>query len=146
MPPRPTAPPALRTALSTREPETVFRVIRALHLLAAVPGAEPASGKTVGQLLVPFYRHLLPVFNLFKSRGSLASASDDYSTSIGEAMDECAQADTLDQGTPATFLTSGGGRSGRRCMDAMAASGGPGAAAEINRLVPLWCPTPGTLR
>ncbi len=106
----------IRTALNTKEPETIYRILTALTLLTSVPGADPASGMTVGQLLVPYYRHILPIFNLFKSRASLASSADDYSCSIGEAIDEC--------------------------MERLASTGGAGAAAEITRRVPLWSRPP----
>ena len=106
----------LRQALNTREPQTIQRAILAIQQLVSVRGVDPSSGQTVGALLTPHHRHILPIFNLFKSRGSLNSSHDDYSRSIGETMDD-------------TMLM-------------MALAGGEEAAREIHRLVPLWVPPP----
>ena len=106
----------LRQALNTRKIDTVRRAITALQQLVKVPGTDPASGQTVGALLAPYFRHILPVFNLFKSRSSLATSGSDYSISIGELMDET--------------------------MHLLALHGGTEAAHEIHRLVPLWMPPP----
>lgn len=109
----------LREALNTREPNTVRRAIDAMRLLVRVP-ADPASGARVGEALAPYFRHFLPMFNLFKSNASFASSYGDYSTSLGEVMDET--------------------------MHLLAEQGGPGAAQEINRIVPLWVPPPARTR
>lgn len=107
----------LRQALNTREPATIRRTITAIQQLVKVPGTDPANGDaSVGRLLAPYYRHILPIFNLFKSRGSLSTSSDDYQRSIGEVMDDT--------------------------MALLAATGGPDAVQEIHRLVPLWTPPP----
>jgi len=107
----------IRQALNTREVGTIRRTILAIQQLVKVPGTDPAGGgQTVGQLLAPYYRHILPIFNLFKSRSSLATSSSDYSKSIGEVMDDT--------------------------MHLLAATGGPEASREIHRLVPLWTPPP----
>ena len=106
----------IRQALNTREPETIRRTIKAVQQLARVPGVEPGSGQTVGELLGPYYRHILPVFNLFKSKASLNSSKGDYSSGLGELMDET--------------------------MVLLAAVGAPDATREINRIVPLWTPPP----
>lgn len=101
----------LRLALNTREISTVRRAIEVIRLLIKVP-RDPQSGQTIGFLLAPYFRHFLPIFNLFKSSPKYAIGLDDYTTSLGELMDE-----TL-------YL--------------MARAGGPGTEKEINRLVPLY--------
>ena len=105
----------LRIALNTREPATIRRAITALQQLIAVP-SDPQTGQSVGEAMAPFFRHLLPIFNLFKSNKAFASGHDDYHTSLGEIMDET--------------------------LHLFSAHGGPGAAREINRIVPLWTPPP----
>ena len=105
----------LRLALNTREPATIRRAITALQQLITVP-SDPRTGQSIGEAMAPFFRHLLPIFNLFKSNKAFASGHDDYHTSLGEVMDET--------------------------LHLFAAHGGPGAAREINRIVPLWTPPP----
>ena len=85
--------------------------------MAQVPD-DPTTGEAVGVSLVPYFRHFLPIINLFKSTPKFASSKDDYSLSLGELMD-----DTL---------------------HLFATKGGRGAGREINRLIPLWSPPPGT--
>ena len=101
----------IRLALNTREPGTVRRTIKGLEQLVKVP-PDPRTGRRVGELLTPYFRHFLPIFNLFKSKNSIASSVDDYSRSLGEVMDDILQL--------------------------FAAQGGPSAAKEINRIVPLF--------
>lgn len=109
----------LRLALNTRDPATVRRAIGALRQLLAVRGTHPKTGASIGVEIAPYYRHLLPIFNLFKSNPKL-SVRGDYAEGLVELMD-----DTLHM---------------------MARCGGPGAAQEINRLVPLYHPPPGQRR
>ena len=101
----------VREALNTREPHTVRRAIDALRLLVKVP-PDPATGAKVGEALAPYFRHLLPVFNLFKSNQSFSSSQGDYSTNLGELMDET--------------------------LHLFAETCGPDAGKEINRIVPLF--------
>lgn len=110
----------LRLALNTRDTDTVRRCISAIQQLVAVEGVDPVSGQNVGEALMPYYRHILPIFNLFKSKPSFSRAPGDYSKSIGEVMDDT--------------------------MGMLAAAGGPHATKEISRLVPLWLPPPAVLQ
>lgn len=107
----------IRQALNTKEPAIVRRTIVALRQLVSVT-PDPVSGARVGEALLPYLRHFLPIFNLFKSNAKFARNADDYSISLGELMDET--------------------------LHLFAAEGGHGAAREINRLVPLWEPPPGS--
>ena len=95
------------------------RAIDALRLLVRVP-PDPSTGARVGEALSTYFRHFLPMFNLFKSNASFASSTGDYSTSLGEVMDDT--------------------------MHLLSEQGGPGAAQEINRIVPLWVPPPARTR
>ena len=53
------------------------------------------SNKIVGQILVPYYRQLLPIMNLFKNKNSNLGDKFDYSQrknqNIGDIIDETLQ-------------------------------------------------------
>jgi hypothetical protein len=51
----------IKTALNTRDPEVVCTMLQILQVLVA-------SGEMIGEALVPYYRQILPVFNLFITR------------------------------------------------------------------------------
>lgn len=59
------SPPSLSfpVALNTRNVSVMCRTLKALQLLVK-------SGEYIGQALVPYYRQLLPIFNIFKSKNS----------------------------------------------------------------------------
>ncbi|EKX46860.1 hypothetical protein GUITHDRAFT_49760, partial [Guillardia theta CCMP2712] len=49
-----------KTALNTRDPAVIVVVLKVLQQLVI-------SGDMIGEALVPYYRQLLPIFNLFKN-------------------------------------------------------------------------------
>ena len=51
----------IKTALNTKDPEIVCAVLKVLQKLVV-------SGELIGEALVPYYRQILPVINLFKTR------------------------------------------------------------------------------
>ncbi|KAG9395670.1 Parkin co-regulated protein [Carpediemonas membranifera] len=51
----------IKKALNTRDPEIICNVLEVLQLLVV-------SGEMVGEALVPYYRQILPVLNLFKNK------------------------------------------------------------------------------
>ena len=53
----------ISVALNTRKDDVMCRTLKALQKLVK-------SADYVGQALVPYYRQLLPVFNLFKQKNS----------------------------------------------------------------------------
>lgn len=61
----------IKTALNTRDPETVATVCKVLQQLVTV-------GDRVGEALVPYYRQILPVLNLFKNRNKNLGDGVDY--------------------------------------------------------------------
>ena len=82
----------IKVALNTRIPGVMVRVLRVLKklVLADVVGAEgkptympPEAQGLIGQALVPYYRQILPIFNLFKNK----------TTNIGDAIDYHQQKD-----------------------------------------------------
>ena len=82
----------IKVALNTRIPMVMVRVLRVLKklVLADVVGAEgnpmympPEAQGLIGQALVPYYRQILPIFNIFKNK----------TTNIGDAIDYHQQKD-----------------------------------------------------
>eukprot|EP00928_Gymnodinium_smaydae_P053536 TRINITY_DN37506_c0_g1_i1.p1 TRINITY_DN37506_c0_g1~~TRINITY_DN37506_c0_g1_i1.p1 ORF type:complete len:340 (-),score=83.54 TRINITY_DN37506_c0_g1_i1:65-988(-) len=51
----------IKTALNTRDPELMTTMMKVVQQLVF-------SGEMIGEALVPYYRQLLPVFNIFKSK------------------------------------------------------------------------------
>jgi hypothetical protein len=75
----------IKTGLNTRDPEVVSTIMKILQKLVL-------SGEMIGEALVPYYRQILPVFNLFKSSGKSLGDKIDYGqrlrTNLGELIDE----------------------------------------------------------
>lgn len=77
----------LKTALNTRHPTVIGNVMKVIQKLVV-------SGDYIGEALVPYYRQLLPVFNLFKCRTQNLGDRMDYgqykkadlTTSINETL------------------------------------------------------------
>jgi hypothetical protein len=51
----------VKTALNTREPELMATMIKVLQTLVL-------SGEMIGEALVPYYRQILPVFNIYRGK------------------------------------------------------------------------------
>lgn len=51
----------IKTALNTKHPTIIVNVLKVIQKLLV-------SGEFIGEALVPYYRQILPVFNLFKNR------------------------------------------------------------------------------
>ena len=60
----------IKTALNTRDPEVMSVILKVLQALVL-------SGDMLGEALVPYYRQILPIFNIFKNRN----------TNIGDCID-----------------------------------------------------------
>jgi hypothetical protein len=60
----------IKTALNTRDEEVIATMLKCLQTLVL-------SGEMIGEALVPYYRQILPVFNIFKNKN----------VNIGDAMD-----------------------------------------------------------
>lgn len=61
----------IKMALNTRSTTVMCRTLKALQQLAR-------SGDFIGQALVPYYRQLLPIFNIFKNKNLNVGDSIDY--------------------------------------------------------------------
>lgn len=62
----------IKTALNTRHPTVIVNVLKVIQKLIV-------SADYVGQALVPYYRQLLPIFNLYKNRNRNLGDRIDYS-------------------------------------------------------------------
>jgi len=75
----------IKTALNTRDPEVVAATLKVLQKLVL-------AGEMIGEALVPYYRQLLPVFNLFKNSAKNIGDTMDYGQrkrrNLGELIDE----------------------------------------------------------
>merc|ERR1719310_2184865 len=75
----------IKTALNTRDPEVIATTLKVLQKLVL-------SSEMVGEALVPYYRQILPVFNLFKNSTKNLGDNMDYGQrrrlSLGELIDE----------------------------------------------------------
>jgi len=75
----------IKTALNTRDDEIVCEMLKVLQKLVV-------SGKMIGEALVPYYRQILPVFNLLKNKNLNIGDKIDYSQqkrgNVGDLIDE----------------------------------------------------------
>lgn len=72
----------LKTALNTRDKEVMVRVIRILQKLVTcdvIVNEQGEMSNKIGEALVPYYRQILPVFNVFKNRNINLGDRIDYS-------------------------------------------------------------------
>jgi len=75
----------IKTALNTRDVKVIATILKVLQCLVL-------SGEMIGEALVPYYRQLLPVMNIFKNKRLNCGHSMDYGqrkrTNIGDLIDE----------------------------------------------------------
>eukprot|EP00672_Neobodo_designis_P020870 CAMPEP_0174828176 /NCGR_PEP_ID=MMETSP1114-20130205/1178_1 /TAXON_ID=312471 /ORGANISM="Neobodo designis, Strain CCAP 1951/1" /LENGTH=308 /DNA_ID=CAMNT_0016061887 /DNA_START=139 /DNA_END=1065 /DNA_ORIENTATION=+ len=78
----------LKTALNTRDPDIICTVLRVLQKLVV-------SGDLIGEALVPYYRQLLPVLNMYKVRNHNLGDGIEYSqrkhNNLGDLIHETLQ-------------------------------------------------------
>jgi len=61
----------IKTALNTRDPELMATIMKVLQTLVQ-------SGEMIGEALVPYYRQILPVFNIFRGKNNNIGDQMDY--------------------------------------------------------------------
>jgi len=75
----------IKAALNTRDVEVIVTTLKVLQALVM-------SAEMVGEALVPYYRQLLPIFNIFKSHTNSTFDQIDYGQrkrrDVGELVDE----------------------------------------------------------
>jgi len=90
----------IKLALNTRRDDVMCRTLKALIKLVK-------SADYVGQALVPYYRQLLPVFNLFKQKNLNSGDGIDYHQRFSENIGDLIE-DTLElmerRGGPDAFI------------------------------------------
>jgi len=78
----------IKTALNTRDPEIMVCMLKVLQQLVI-------SGELIGEALVPYYRQILPVFNLFKAKNNNAGDQIEYGQRkravLGDLIEETLQ-------------------------------------------------------
>merc|ERR1711881_101880 len=78
----------IKTALNTRDAEVIATTLKVLQCLVL-------AGEMIGEALVPYYRQILPVFNIFKNKRLNLFDSIDYSQrkrlNLGDLIDETLQ-------------------------------------------------------
>ena len=62
----------IKTALNTRDPEIIAITLKILQALVT-------CSDTIGEALVPYYRQILPIMNLFKTKNLNMGDKIDYS-------------------------------------------------------------------
>lgn len=96
----------LKTALNTRDKTVVCRVLKVIQQLVLADDAATGRGPgLIGQALVPYYRQILPVFNIFKGQNADLGDGIDYAqskqTNIGELIETTLQLLELNGGEDA---------------------------------------------
>lgn len=78
----------IKTALNTRDPEIIVSILKVLQQLVV-------SGELIGEALVPYYRQILPVFNLFKAKNNNSGDQIEYGQRkrevLGDLIEETLQ-------------------------------------------------------
>ena len=69
----------IKNALNTKHHKIICRMLKVIQLLVT-------SGDLIGEALVPYYRQILPVFNLFFHRNVNCGDQMDYSQNKGENL------------------------------------------------------------
>jgi len=75
----------IKDALNTRDPEVICTMLHIIQLLVK-------CGDMIGEALVPYYRQILPIFNLFKGKNLNIGDQIDYgqrkSRNVGELIQD----------------------------------------------------------
>jgi len=66
----------IKNALNTRIPSVVVRTLKILQLLVSQKEGDDPDRLLVGQAMVPYYRQILPVMNIFYKQGNAGLKSD----------------------------------------------------------------------
>jgi hypothetical protein len=74
----------IKTALNTRDPEIISITLKILQALVT-------CSETIGEALVPYYRQILPIMNLFKTKNLNMGDKIDYSQRKGNNLGDLIQ-------------------------------------------------------
>lgn len=82
----------IKTALNTRQKEVIVKVLKILQALVNCDTQNGTTGGLIGQALVPYYRQILPVLNIFINNNENLGDGIDYSQrkrmNLGELISE----------------------------------------------------------
>ena len=78
----------LKLALNTRQKSVIVKVLRILQLLVKCDVAIAGGAGLIGQSLVPYYRQLLPIFNVYINDTASIGDRIDYSQRKGQNLGE----------------------------------------------------------
>jgi hypothetical protein len=111
----------VKNALNTRDEDVIAFVCRVLQKLVTADVDAEGKGGLIGQALVPYYRQILPILNLFFSKNKNLGDEFEYGqrkgTNIGDLIHET--------------------------LGVMQRYGGDDAFVNIKYMVPLWSPGGG---
>jgi hypothetical protein len=99
----------IKKALNTRDRVVVARTLKILQLLVT-------SAPSIGEALVPYYRQILPILNIFKSANSNLGDSIDYHQAKRENIGDLIQ----------------------QTLEAFEQTGGPDAFINIKYMIPTY--------
>lgn len=68
----------IKTALNTRDPQVIVKVLKILQALVNCDLEVSGGAGLIGQALVPYYRQILPVLNIFINKNSNMGDKIDY--------------------------------------------------------------------
>ena len=68
----------VKTALNTRVPSVIQRILKVLQKLVVADVTADGTPGLIGQALVPYYRQILPVLNIFKEKNDNIGDAIDY--------------------------------------------------------------------
>ena len=74
----------IKTALNTRDPEIIAITLKILQALVT-------CSDTIGEALVPYYRQILPIMNLFKTKNLNMGDRIDYGQRKGNNLGDLIQ-------------------------------------------------------
>lgn len=87
--------------MNTRDPDVIQITLKVLQKLVQ-------SGEMVGEALVPYYRQILPIFNLFKNKNRNLGDKIDYSqrkqANLGDLIQETLEIFEQTGGDVTTFF------------------------------------------
>ena len=69
----------IKTALNTREKDVIVKILKILQALVNCDIAVSGGAGLIGQALVPYYRQILPIFNIFINNNENLGDGIDYS-------------------------------------------------------------------
>lgn len=69
----------IKTALNTREKDVIVKILKIIQALVNCDILVAGGSGLIGQALVPYYRQILPIFNIFINNNDNLGDGIDYS-------------------------------------------------------------------